>query len=171
MILSEQLEEIELRGSLMEWAEVRRLIESDDIKKRTIKVLRKFSLFDFVQQEWEHFSSPDPMQIEVYLTKGGEYLGARHQGKRPGLIRAIEKYGIQAERVSDEHCVCSIGKGKDGKWWGWSHRAMVGFGKGDRVFDEDYGDDETPFVKHGKKVINTDDDAKTAAIKFARSVS
>lgn len=60
---------------------------------------------------------------------------------------------------------------KEKKWYGWSHRAAVGFGVGDRIFDENYGDDNTPFDKHGKMVIRDMEDAKKSAINFARYVS
>lgn len=174
MLLSEQLEEIELRGALVEWAEQRIFLEDDEIKKRIVKVMRKFPLFDLVRQEWDYSGvvpGDKPMEVEVYLNKNGDYIGMRSTGRPEGIVRAIKKRGIQAEKAHPSHSVCSIGKGADGKWYGWSHRAMVGFGKGDRVFDEKYGDDKTPFVKHGKKVITTDDDARTAAINFASHVS
>jgi hypothetical protein len=36
--------------------------------------------------------------------------------------------GITPEKASPEHTVCSIGfSSKDGKWYGWSHRAIYGF--------------------------------------------
>jgi hypothetical protein len=57
------------------------------------------------------------------------------------------------------------------KWYGWSHRAICGFGIGDRIFEEKYGNDNTPFVKHGRKKIKTLADAKLAASRFASSVS
>jgi len=67
---------------------------------------------------------------------------------------------------------CSIGK-KDKKWYGWSHRAICGFGIGDMLFKERCpgATDETPFVKHGTVVIKTMKQAKEAARRFARYVS
>jgi len=170
MLLSETLESIELREGLLVWDEFRVLAEDNGIEKKTLQVLRKFKLFDLVRQEWAHHSG-GPIQLDVYLTKNGDHIDAKHKRHRPAIVRAIEDRGIQAEKSDPDHCVCTIGKGKDGKWWGWSHRAMVGFGPGDRIFDEKYGDDDTPYVKHGKRVIVTDADAKQAAISFARSVS
>lgn len=69
--------------------------------------------------------------------------------------------------------VCSIGKGEGGRWYGWSHRAICGFGVGDKVYEEGYAPDgdKTLFTRHGRKTIRTDEDAKKAAIAFARSVS
>ena len=171
MMISEQIEAIEFRFELREWSEVRDLLESSDIVQRTIKVLKRFPRFDLLHQEWDHFSSETPTRMEVYVTKSGDHITAKHGRRRPGLIRMLEKHGIDAEKADAEHCVCSIGKGADGKWYGWSHRAAVGFGLGDRVFEEGYGDDKTLFTKHGSKVIKTDSDARTAAVKFARYVS
>ena len=158
----------ELRYALVEWSKARDLMESEGIDKITVRVIRRFKLFDLVEQEWTHPSSPGPIVIDVYVNKGGDHIGTRDDG---GLMSQIRKLGILAEKASPDHCVCSIGKGADGKWYGWSHRAMVGFGLGDRVFEEAFGDDSTPFVKHGNKVIATDDDARLAATRFASSVS
>lgn len=60
---------------------------------------------------------------------------------------------------------------KKGIWYGWSHRAIVGFKIGDKIFEPDYGDDNTPFVKHGKKTIKNLADAKKSAKRFSEYVS
>ena len=70
--------------------------------------------------------------------------------------------------------VCSIGFCPgDGKWYGWSHRAIYGFGGGDKIFDGHFpgATDNTPFVKHGDITIKTWEQAKLAASRFAESVS
>jgi len=42
-----------------------------------------------------------------------------------------QKLGIQPQLMLPDHQVCSIGFSvKDGKWYGWSHRAVYGFKKG-----------------------------------------
>ena len=83
------------------------------------------------------------------------------------------KKGIRfVEKVKPEHCVCSIGfNPEQQKWYGWSHRSIVGFGIGDRIFEENYGNDDTLFIKHGRKTIKTLVDAKQAACNFAEFVS
>ena len=60
---------------------------------------------------------------------------------------------------------------KKGIWYGWSHRAITGFKIGDKIFEDDYGDENTPYVKHGKKTIKTLNDAKESAKRFADYVS
>lgn len=69
--------------------------------------------------------------------------------------------GIKAEKRNPDHSVATFGKAEaDGKWYGWSHRAINGFGVGDTV-------------KSGDKeyTIKTDDEARQAAIDFAEEVS
>jgi len=56
---------------------------------------------------------------------------------------------------------------KKGIWYGWSHRAISGFKIGDKIFEEDFGDDSTNYAKHGSKPIKTLDDAKKSAKAFA----
>lgn len=43
-------------------------------------------------------------------------------------------------------------------WYGWSHRAICGFKKGDKIFDPNYGDEKTKFTQHGSKTIKTYED-------------
>jgi len=84
--------------------------------------------------------------------------------ERNGVEKFLHKKGI-TDREGQ------VGKGKCGRWFGWSHRAVCSFGIGDKLFQADFGDDNTPFVKHGTKTIAIDADAKEAARRFARYVS
>jgi hypothetical protein len=84
----------------------------------------------------------------------GEYIG---DPKRARFL--MVKMGIKPTKADKKHCVCSIGYcKKQRKWYGWSHRAMVGFGIGDKLFEENYREhapeekrDLIPFNKHGMK--------------------
>ncbi len=58
-----------------------------------------------------------------------------------------------------------------GIWYGWSHRAIVGFKIGDKIFEPNFGDDKTEFTKHGSKTIKTLADAKLSAERFSDDVS
>lgn len=59
----------------------------------------------------------------------------------------------------------SVAKGTDGKWYGWSHRAIHGFDIGDDVKKGDC-------AYNGKEyTIKTEKQAKETAIRFADSVS
>lgn len=73
----------------------------------------------------------------------------------------ITKFGGNATGLDEEK----------GIWYGWSHRAIFGFKIGDKIFEEDFGDEKTNFAKHGSKPIKTLDDAKKSAKAFADYVS
>ena len=61
-------------------------------------------------------------------TSDGAYIG------NEGWAIKLEERGIQPQLVSPEHSVCSIGFcEREQKWYGWSHRAIFGFGVGDSV--------------------------------------
>ena len=160
------------------------------MKTKRIKTMRRFETFDLHAEVWSMEECSDT-QMEVYRNKRGDYLDVRHRGRRPGLIRIIARLNISPECVSRNHSVCSVGKStKDGKWYGWSHRAMVGFGKGDRIFQARYtgagklcdackGMDPCEglpcpssilFIQHGEKTIINDVEGRKAAVAFARYV-
>lgn len=82
------------------------------------------------------------------------------------LEKIKAKYGI-GETI--DGCIGFSEKNK--KWYGWSHRAICGFKVGDKVFEADFGDDDTPFNKHGSADCKTLDDCKRAAKAFADYVS
>lgn len=98
------------------------------------------------------------------------------------------KLQVEPEKSDPSHSVCSIGKSKkDGKWYGWSHRAYAGFGKGDKPFihvpmdwsrtdktwDELNREQEEKHKELQAKAgpIKTDAEAKASAVAFADSVS
>lgn len=57
-----------------------------------------------------------------------EYIGDEKQAK------SLQKMGIEPELISPDHNVCSIGFcDKEQKWYGWSHRAIYGFGIGSKI--------------------------------------
>jgi hypothetical protein len=68
----------------------------------------------------------EDFEMRVAYTLNGDYIG---DPKR--AYRLMTKHGIKSETVNSEHSVCSIGFcEKEQKWYGWSHRAMYGFGIG-----------------------------------------
>lgn len=58
-----------------------------------------------------------------------------------------------------------LGKGCDGKWYGWSHRAVFGFGIGDKVKKGDIA------YKGKEYTIETEEQAKETAKAFSDGVS
>lgn len=90
----------------------------------------------------------------------------------------IEKYQLSEsfDEFKEKHGIKVISSGlgyseKEQKWYGWSHRAVHGFGIGDMIFDKEYGNDETPYNKHGNEKIKNMKDAKLAAKRFSDYVS
>lgn len=62
-------------------------------------------------------------------------------------------------------CLHGLGKGSDGKWYGWSHRAVYGFQKGDKIKKGDV-------VYKGKEfTIKSEEHAKEIAQRFSDEVS
>lgn len=121
-----------------------------------------------VRTEWWCLGSCVPMVMEgMAYTLDGDLIGSSREA-----VYLCRKLGVAPEKADPGDVVCSIGKSRtDGKWYGWSHRALCGFGRGDRIFEESFGTDKTPFTKHGRRFIRNDADAKLAARRFARSVS
>jgi len=108
------------------------------------------------------FGSEDMIRKQAY-TPSGHYIGTSKVANQ-----LCKKMGIVPELASPSDTVCSVGfcKGKE-QWFGWSHRAIIGFGLGDRIFEHVYGDDNTPFGQHGEEVIETLDQARVSAVSFA----
>jgi len=93
-------------------------------------------------------------------------------GSSKDAHRLCKKMGIKPEPQREDSNVCTIGFcEKDQRWYGWSHRCICSFGIGDKIFEDQYGDDTTPFVQHGNVPIKTLEDAKHASIAFAESVA
>lgn len=109
----------------------------------------------------------EPIEWTMAYTHDGHYIGD------PEMATFLfEKTGLSSAMPSGGGNVCNIGFNEDNKkWYGWSHRAIIGFGIGDRIFEKDFGDDNTPYVSHGSKKIKTLDDAKLSARKFAEYIS
>lgn len=105
---------------------------------------------------------------DMVYTKAGHFVGDKK------FASYLAAQNIRPILADPAHSVCSIGfSTRLQKWFGWSHRAICGFSINgtDRIFEEDYGDDNTLYVEHGPKLIQTLDDAKQAAINFADYVS
>lgn len=114
------------------------------------------------------FPDEDATEWTMAYTHEGKYIGDEETAKF-----LFEKIGLTFVEVpKNDSFTCCIGFHEDeNKWYGWSHRAIIGFGIGDKIFEEDFGNDSTPYVKHGRKTIKTIEEAKLAAIRFAESVA
>jgi hypothetical protein len=124
----------------------------------------------------DDYGSPDITMRSTY-NANGDYIGD------PRIARMLAKRGISPEKSDKKHNVCSIGYSeKDGKWYGWSHRAISGFKIGDKVKRGDCtassGWTEEYLKEHPEEnkalpigfTAKTLEDAKKMAIAFAESV-
>lgn len=64
----------------------------------------------------------DPTVFEQAYTVDGNYIGSIEDAEALCI-----KHKISPEKIQDNYSVCSIGKSDDGKWFGWSHRALSSF--------------------------------------------
>ena len=102
------------------------------------------------------------VKTKMAYTPSGDCLGEPMWAQR-----LIVRRGIAPELRTKTSTVCSIGfSARDGKWYGWSHRAIYGFAIGDTVKK---GDCAAERLKIGFKA-KTVADTKKMAIAFAESV-
>ncbi len=122
----------------------------------------------------------------------------RYSNKKP-KCRFQDWLLIKSLKRNSNHDTCSIGKSEaDGKYYGWSHRAVYGFGIGDVIKPGNMGNKYQYSDKIQKKyndmlntvdvdydkvdkwlnsitfepyIIKTEQEAKEHAIRFAKSVS
>lgn len=81
-----------------------------------------------VRTETHQHGSGD-FEMKTAYTPDGDYIG---DPKR--AYRLCKTRGIKPEKSSPDHCVCSIGfSDTEQKWYGWSHRAIFGFGIGSKT--------------------------------------
>ena len=129
------------------------------------------------RKERNSMGTDTPITMYSFYNKEGKYIGSIKDFERLVIERGIEPESM------DDNKVCSIGKStKDGKWYGWSHRAIYGFQIGDKVkngdccassgwteeYLKDHPDDKPLPVGFEAK---TEADCKKMAIAFASSVS
>lgn len=120
--------------------------------------------FEVRAEIWKIPTDPKhPVEIRsCYTLDSGEYISDVST-----TFSLVKKYGItKFETIDQDHSVCSIGfSNKKKKWYGWSHRAIHGFGVGDIVKKDSLGNP-------GKeRKIEDIKDAKDSAISFALDVA
>lgn len=101
----------------------------------------------------------------VYTRKGGYIGDISSANKLLHLTRLKDSRGFNKKTISTGY------DSKNNVYIGWSHRAVQAFGIGSKIFEENYGDDTTPFSLHGSKDIKTIKDMKLSAQRFAKYVS
>lgn len=143
---------------------IKDFIINEKINRKEISRIEKNN-YIIKKETWQD-GNMKPLKMENVYTKSGTWIGDVKTAKF-----ICDKMGIKPEKASSNHNICSIGfQEKEQKWYGWSHRAICGFGIGDKIFDSSFGGENTPFNKHGKIKIKNLDQAKEAAIKFAKYI-
>lgn len=91
--------------------------------------IRRYKVGYEVRTEKVAVGNNEPILMKNAYNPSGEYIGNSRWAYRLCKIR-----GIKPEKAKLEHCICSIGFcKKEQKWYGWSHRAIYGFGIGSKV--------------------------------------
>ena len=136
------------------------------------------TIIEFVGKLVDISDGGDYCTMLAFYAKDGGYIG-----NEKDVERLIGEMGISPELICKEYKTCSIGKSaKDGKWYGWSHRAIYGFAIGDKVEEGDCcavsGWTEEYLKEHPEAcalpvgfTAKTEEDCKKMAIAFASSVS
>ena len=102
------------------------------------------------------------VDVDSAYTPNGEYIGS------PKDARYLCRRGIRPQLRTPTSGVCSIGYcASERKWYGWSHRAIFGFGVGSVVRKGSCCADGLPIGFRAKAIA----DAKRMAEVFAESVS
>ncbi len=168
------------------------MLQKELVQKELARLIIKF-------ENWQVEEENPTLMVSVYTVKKsnitcgicgadfvypsdavGDYVGSFDIM----TMRLLVDRGILPEKSDSSHNVCSIGKSfKDGKWYGWSHRAIFGFQIGDIVKEGDCcatpGVTEEYLKEHPEEnkslpigfEAKTEEDCKKMAIAFADSVS
>jgi hypothetical protein len=157
-------------------------IERELIDTRTYK-----AGYEVRHERWRHDDSEPWTDMKVAYTPEGHYIGTSKWAHR-----LINRYGIKPEPRPHQDAmegtgdkVCCIGfSEKNQKWYGWSHRAICGFGVGDKIENDDHlcthsGWTQEYLDDHPEEDVSLPvgfearslDDARAMAIAFADAVS
>jgi hypothetical protein len=99
------------------------------IVKEILKTRKYKAGYEVRTETWANECDVPPVEMKSAYTPSGDYIG---NAKDAHYL--VVKRGIKPEKSSLDHCVCSIGFCEaDSKWYGWSHRAIHGFGIGSTV--------------------------------------
>lgn len=109
----------------------------------------------------------EPMEWVMAYTPRGDYIG-----NSKDAYRLCVKRGIQPDSRTPTSTICSIGFSvKDGKWYGWSHRAIFGFKIGSKCSKGDCHYTPRRHGGRGQWTAKTVADARRMACDFAEGVS
>lgn len=91
------------------------------------RIVRRYKAGYVIKEEiWKSSPDDEGTIIRQAYTPEGDYIGSSKSAYRLCKVR-----GIKPEKSDPNHTVCSIGFCElEQKWYGWSHRAIYGFGIG-----------------------------------------
>ncbi len=104
---------------------------------REVISVRKYKVGYEIREEVidGHEFGGEDYTMKIAYTPDGSYIGSPKTA-----YRLCMKRGIKPEKASADHNVCSIGYcEKEKKWYGWSHRALYGFGIGSMMKTDSSG--------------------------------
>jgi len=148
-----------------------------------VKFQRKYIKYGYIYRreivdDTEYGGTGEMETVTCYSLDTGHWIG------NPRSTRCLcKKHGLrQIQKAEPNHCVASIGfSEEEQKWYGWSHRAIFGFGINDEVFTDNSSEDCSLYqnflakmedrLKRKIQVIKTLKEAKESAKNFAKSVS
>lgn len=140
-----------------------KLYENDGLKVTSKELIEDKSEFGYKIYNVTYEGYGEDMKMEIAFNLNDDYIGEVSTAKN-----LCEERGIRPEVIDEDCNVCSIGKSvDDGKWYGWSHRAIYGFEIGDVVSEGDVTSWELPIGFRAK----SEEDAKRMAIVFANGVA
>ena len=139
----------------------------DKIDREVLEVI-KHSKYIEKKEIWM-INKDETSKVEMH---SGYSFGGGYIGDMKDVAYLVDKRGITPELSNKKNTTCSIGfNEKENKWYGWSHRAICGFGLGNKIFDGKYGDGKALFTQHGDKEITNLEEARQAAVNFAAFMS
>ena len=104
------------------------------------------------------FKSKD-FKIRSAYNTDGQYIGD------PKFARFLYRLGIKPEYASSKSTICSIGFNKKQKrWFGWTNRAMLSVGVGDKITESH----PLSCLIPPETVIESLDDARKLVVKFVQ---
>ena len=117
----------------------------------------------YVLKKERHFMGGEECEMVSAYTLDGAYIGSPRNA-----YWLVVKRGIVPELIDSTYTTCTIGfNEKQQKWYGWSHRAIYGFGIGAVVKK---GSCTAEYIRVGFEA-KTLKDCKKLAIAMANSVS
>lgn len=135
-----------------------------DKKTFVVKKLRPHKVKDLNPKtlRMKTYRRTDYLKTDIPIEKRTLKNLPRYADKSP-KVKFQDWMGMK--NCSDTHH--SVAKAEaDGKYYGWSHRAIAGFGIGDKVTKDTCGNTS------GKEyTIKTDDQARDVAIAFAKDIA